>query len=122
MNKITIIGNLVAEPVARTTKDNINNCSFRVAVNEFGENKKTTYFDCTAWRNLADICQMYMYKGMKVYVEGKAHADPYIAKDGTAQGNVKISVQSVEFLSAKREAEPKAMEDMKDIDPDEIPF
>jgi len=128
MNRIYIIGNLVDNPVARTTPIGLNNSSFRVAVNEKkGEKNQATFFDCTAWDKLGEVCQKYLSKGSSVYVEGKAHCTPYIGKDGKAHGNVQISVQNIEFLSQKKQEEKKDsfkefVDSIGDLNPDDIPY
>ena len=54
MNKLTIIGNLTADPELRTIPSGASVCTFTVAVNRrFGkEDRQTDFFRVTAWRQL----------------------------------------------------------------------
>lgn len=126
MNQIIIIGNLTGDPTTRAIPNtNKEVCTFRVAVNEKrGENETTTYFDCSAWDKLGAVCQKFLSKGSKVFVEGRANTKPYVGKDGKAYGNVIISVSNIEFLTRKEEKQEvqAKMEDMANIDPLDIPF
>lgn len=75
MNKITIIGNLTANPDMRTTPNGVSVCSFTVAVNRRfagadGE-RQTDFFRVSAWRQLAENCGKYLEKGRKVAVIGE---------------------------------------------------
>ena len=128
MNQIIIIGNLVADPEARTTPSNKNLCSFRVAVNEkHTEKDYTQYFDVTAWEKLGDLCKQYLAKGSKVMVLGKAFCIPYVGKDQKAHGNVGIMAQSVEFLTRPQKKEDNVVEAAaqamaNDLSYDDIPY
>ena len=130
MNQLIIIGNLVKDPEARSTPEGKNNCAFRVAVNDKrADNTYTTYFDVTAWERLGESCYTYLKKGSKVLCIGRASSKPYIGKDGKAYGHVMLTASQVEFLTPVEKkddikaAATKAMEsDIKDMNPDDIPF
>ena len=118
MNQLLIVGNLVGDPVAKSTPTGKNNCAFRVAVNEKrGEEKVTTYFDITAWDRLGEICYTYLKKGSRVCCLGRASCRPYVGNDGKAYGNIMLTASQVEFLNPVKkddgikEAAEKAMAD-----------
>jgi single-strand DNA-binding protein len=105
MNKITLIGNLTANPELRSTPSGVSVCTFTIAVNRRFANadgeKQTDFFRINAWRGLADTCARYLEKGKKVAVIGELQARTYIAKDGTNRMSLDVSADEVEFLSPK---------------------
>lgn len=81
------IGRLTKDPVLRRVEVNgeqVPVCEFSIAVNYgYGQNKKTEYVDCVAWRRLAEIIANYFHKGRKIYVEGHQQTRKFtIEKDG----------------------------------------
>ncbi len=75
-NKIIIIGNLGRDPEARVAPSGDNVASFSLATSERRQNQPevTTWFNISAWGQLADIATQYLHKGSYVYVEGGANA------------------------------------------------
>lgn len=113
MNKLTIIGNLGRDPEMRFTPSGQAVTKFSVAStrqykNQAGEQvKETTWFSVEAWGKLAEICNQYLKKGSKVYVEGRLKPDKstgsphiYEKKDGTSGTSYEVAAISVEFLSS----------------------
>ena len=112
MNRISIIGNLTRDPELRTVNvagQQVNVCSFDVAVNERrGDRETTSYYRVSAWRGLADVCKSYLQKGRKVYVDGAPRVNAYIGNDGQPRGNIEINAQNVEFLSSRQDTQQTA--------------
>lgn len=77
LNKVMIIGNLGSDPEMRYTPTGRPVTSFSVAtsrswVTSEGEPREATeWFRVVAWGNLAEICNRYLSKGSRVYVEGR---------------------------------------------------
>jgi len=77
LNKVMIIGNLGSDPEMRYTPTGRPVTSFSVAtsrnwVTSEGEQREATeWFRVVAWGNLAEICNRYLRKGSRVYVEGR---------------------------------------------------
>ncbi len=77
LNKAMIIGNITRDPEARTTPTGQLVVHFGVATNftwtdQTGQRKEQAEFhNVVAWRKLAEICQQYLKKGSKVYIEGR---------------------------------------------------
>lgn len=130
MNKIFLIGNLTRDTDMKTTPNGIQVCSFTIAVKSKGKTAGgedvVQYFNCSAWRGLADICSRYLSKGKKVYVSGELFVRTYTAKDSTTKVSLDVQVAEVEFLSPKSESneeQPSAdANGFTDIDKSEIPF
>ena len=77
LNKVMIIGNLGSDPEMRYTPTGRPVTSFSVAtsrswVTSEGEPREATeWFRVVAWGNLAEICNRYLSKGSRIYVEGR---------------------------------------------------
>ncbi len=77
LNKVMIIGNLGSDPEMRYTPTGRPVTSFSVAtsrswVTSEGEPREATeWFRVVAWGNLAEICNRYLSKGSRAYVEGR---------------------------------------------------
>ena len=114
MNKLTIIGNLTADPELRTTQSGVNVCSFTVAVNrrrtQQNQNPEADFFRVSAWRELGVNCSKFLQKGRKVCVIGPVSVRTYQRNDGGAGASMEVQAQDVEFLS------PKASEIMDQIE------
>ena len=109
MNKLTIIGNLTADPELRTIPSGVNVCTFTVAVNRrYSSNKEerqTDFFRVAAWRQLGENCSRYLSKGKKVCVVGEVSARAYEGKDGTLRASLEVTADDVEFLSPRESQE-----------------
>lgn len=104
MLKMEILGNLVADPITRTITRNdteVSVTNFRIAINTgSGENRKTTYVDCAAWRGLGEVCQKYLTKGRQIWASGIPSVDHGI-KDGVIYDNLRMQIREIEFCGAR---------------------
>ncbi len=108
MNKVFLIGNLTRDPELTETSGGIKICRFAIAVNRNysggdGE-RKTDFFNCVAWRNLAETVARYTRKGIKVAVSGSIELRNYEDAQGVKRTAVDIVAQDVEFLTPKNGA------------------
>lgn len=77
LNKVMIIGRLGIDPEMRLTNSGSPVTTFRLAVGRQwrdgnGEGRdETEWFSVVAWNKLAEICNQYLTKGSRVYVEGR---------------------------------------------------
>ncbi len=112
MNKLFIIGNLTRDPELTETKNGTKVCRFTVAVtrsyySEGGE-RKTDYFNCSAWRMVGENVAKYCRKGSKVSVVGSVELRQYEDNKGNKLNSVDVLAQEVEFLS---KSESRSRED-----------
>lgn len=109
MNKLTIIGNLTADPELRTIPSGVNVCTFTVAVNRrYSSNKEerqTDFFRVTAWRQLGENCSRFLAKGRKVCVIGEVSARAFEGKDGAPRASLEVTADEVEFLSPRESSD-----------------
>ena len=98
LQKIEIIGNLVADAEAKVSQSGNEFVAFRVAVNEnLGDEKKATFFDVSYPKNNV---LPFLKSGVKVYVSGKLSISATLGKDGKAYLNAYIQGRDLELLGS----------------------
>lgn len=107
MNKIMLIGNLGKDPEMNYTPSGVAVTKFSLAVNrvtrsEAGEKQKETdWFNIVVWRQLAETCNTYLRKGMKVYIEGRLSQRTYVDRDGNQRTAIDVIANDMEMLTPK---------------------
>lgn len=132
MNKITLIGNLIKDPVLKAVPSGQSVCEFTIAVNRKSwktEEAISDLFRISAWRGLGETCNRFLEKGRKVCVMGELRATLFTDKEGTPKISLDVMADEVEFLSPRerrneeREDKPHPAQDgFTDISSDDIPF
>ena len=113
LNKVMLIGHLGDDVKIHYFEG--GNCIGRVpiATNESYTNKQTgEKVTNTDWHNIvvrnkaAEICEKYLSKGDKVYVEGRLKNRQWQAEDGTTKYTTEVHVQDFTFLTTKNDGAP----------------
>ncbi len=85
---------------------------FQLATNEVYINKTTNEkITSTEWHNLvvrnkaAELCEKYLSKGDKIYVEGRIKSRQWQAEDGSTKQTMEIQVTEFTFLTTKKDSE-----------------
>jgi single-strand DNA-binding protein len=111
LNKVMLIGHLGDEVKMHYFEG--GNCigRFPIATNESYTNKQTgERITNTDWHNIvvrnkaAEICEKYLSKGDKVYVEGRLKNRQWQGEDGVTRYTTEVHVQEFTFLSTKKES------------------
>jgi single-strand DNA-binding protein len=63
--------------------------------------EETEWFNIVAWRQLAEICERYLHKGSKVYLEGRLSQRKYTDREGVQRTSVEVIASEMEMLSPK---------------------
>ena len=107
MNKVILLGRLVADPELRQTQSGIATCSFTVAINngkdKDGNERDPDFISCKAWRQTAEFIAKWWSKGKMIALEGKFKTDKYQDKkypDVTHYSSY-VLVDNVEFCGDK---------------------
>lgn len=103
MNKITIIGRLTREAVLKETNSKIPYVRFTVACkskqkDETGE-QKTDFFNCIAWRGLAEVVSKYCKKGDQVGISGSMSSKTRKTEEGINTIDWELNVEDLDLLS-----------------------
>src|SRR6266566_9707640 len=107
LNKIMLIGNLGKDPELNVTAEGTPVTKFSLAVSRKTSNgeKETEWFYIVAWRQLAEICERYLHKGSKVYIEGRLTQRKYTDRESVQRTSVEVIANDMKMLDRKPEAE-----------------
>ncbi|MEA3245447.1 MAG: single-stranded DNA-binding protein, partial [Gemmatimonadota bacterium] len=113
LNKVTLIGNLGADPEIRTTSGGNKVAQFSLATSRqwnsaSGEKQeKTEWHKCVAWNQgsrgtgLADIIERYVRKGDKLFVEGRIEYRQYQDKENQTRYVTEVNVREIILLGGR---------------------
>jgi single-strand DNA-binding protein len=104
-----LIGNLTRDPELRYTPQGTGVCTFGMATNrswtpsDGGERQEETeYHRIVAWSKLGEICSQLLYKGRKVYVEGRMQTRRFTGQDGNEREITEVVIDSMIALGAPK--------------------
>lgn len=108
LNKIMLIGNAGREPEMTYTPSGSAVTKFSLAVsrrrNDKGSGEKiteTTWFNVVAWERLAEVCNQFVHKGSKIYVEGRMQSREYTDKDGVKRTVFEVIMSDMQLLDSR---------------------
>ena len=109
LNKIIIMGRLVADTELRQTASNVSNVKFTVAVDRNytpqGQEKQTDFISVVAWRQTAEFINKYFSKGSMIVVEGSLQTGSFADKNGVKRYTTDVIADQVYFAESKKNAE-----------------
>ena len=101
-NTVTVTGNATREPELRFTPSGQAVASFGIAVNRRWQNRQTqeweeavSFFDITAWAQLAENVAESVAKGTRVTVAGRLDQRSWETQDGEKRSKVEIVADDV---------------------------
>src|SRR5690554_6437619 len=110
LNKVMLIGHLGDDVKIHYFEGGNCIARFSIATNEVYINKTTNEkITSTEWHNLvfrnkaAELCEKYLSKGDKIYVEGRIRSRQWQTEDGVPKHTTEIQVAEFVFLSTKKE-------------------
>lgn len=148
LNRVQLIGNLTRDPELRYTPTGAAVCTFSLATNrswtsDNGEkHEESDFHRIVAWNKLAELCNQFLTKGRKVYVEGRLSTRNWTAQDGSQKSTTEVVIDDMILLdnkgSQKETEETQGSEEKKsskeekaekveeaptdEVMPDDIPF
>lgn len=106
VNKVTLVGNLGADPETRTTQNGKMVTELRVATSYgSGDSEKTEWHRVIVWDKAAEACSKFLKKGRQVFVDGRIQTRTYEDKEGVTKYTTEIVANEVKFLGGKPAAE-----------------
>ena len=107
LNRITIMGRLVADPEVRTVGDDVHVTTVRIAVDRDRVNKETgdrdaDFFDVVAWRGSCDFIAKNFCKGDPIVVDGRLQSRSWTDKDGNKRTAIEIIAENLYFGGPKK--------------------
>lgn len=103
MNTLIITGNLTRDCIHLQGKhEEIDLLLFSIANNEgCGDNKKTTFFDCSYARKSLTKLAPFLSKGTAVLLRGTPSIKEWASKDGTVHYSLSLKVGTLEIIGGK---------------------
>lgn len=106
LNKMTIIGNLGADPEVRYLDGGAVVATFNVATTEKYTNRngekveQTEWFRIELWNEQAKVAEKYLKKGNSVYVEGRLRTELWTDKEGKERTSLKVRASIMQLLGS----------------------
>ena len=125
LNRVSLIGNLTADPELHETSTGKKVAHFSLATNRYwkdkeGEDKKVTdYHKITAWQRLGEICGEYLKKGSSIFLEGQLKNRSYETKEGDKRYITEIVAKDVNILTWKKNKNGEVDARVETIDDEE---
>ncbi len=103
LNKVMIIGNLGRDPEVRSFQNGGKVCNLRIATSETWKDRNTgERRERTEWHSVAifseglvRVCEQYLRKGSKVYVEGQLQTRKWQDQNGQDRYSTEIVLQGL---------------------------
>ena len=125
MNRVVLIGRLVAMPQMTYSKNNAELAitQYTLAVTRNYKNANGEYdadfIRCVSYGKTAEFAAKYFRKGQKVAIGGRIQTGTYVNKDGAKVYTTDIIVSEQEFAESKKDTEDAAANtDSKDTQVD----
>jgi single-strand DNA-binding protein len=102
LNSILIEGNMVRDPLFRSTPKGTPLCTFSLASNRYfkqdsGLEKEVGFFEVETWAKLAEQCNNLGRKGRGIRVVGRLKQERWNGPDGKPKSRITIVAEHVEF-------------------------
>lgn len=120
INKVILLGNLGKDPEAKEIQSG-KVCNFSIATTRKWKDKDGNKAEETEWHNvsafgaLAGICEKYLRKGSKVYIEGRIHTRKWEDKEGKTQYSTSVIADDLKMLDGASDRKPAPVNDESDL-------
>ena len=104
MNLAVQVGHVVRDFEVQQTANGLEYVRFTLAVaSGYGDNKKTFFFDYSAWGKAAHALAQYAKQGTKLLVEAEPVQNRYTDKNGQKRSDIVFNIHQWEFAQKKGE-------------------
>lgn len=107
LNRIILMGRLVADPELKSTQSGVSVAIFRIAVERNytpqGQERQADFISCVAWRQTAEFISKYFAKGRMIALEGSLQSRNYEDKQGQKRTAYEVIVDHAYFADSKPE-------------------
>lgn len=108
LNKVMLIGNLTRDVEVRYTPSGTAVATFGLATNRSwsagdGQDRQeeVQFHRIVAWSKLADICGQLLFKGRKVYIEGRLQTRKFTGQDGQQREITEVVAENMMILDTR---------------------
>lgn len=103
VNKVILVGNLGRDPEVRSFQNGGKVCNLRIATSETWKDRNTgERREKTEWHSVAifseglvRVCEQYLRKGSKVYIEGKLQTRKWQDQSGADRYSTEVVIQGM---------------------------
>ncbi len=129
-NRVTLLGNIGADPELRVTSGGQSVLKIRMATSETYLDKnrvkqeKTEWHSVVCWGKQAEALGRFLQKGSKIFVEGSLQTSSYDNKEGQKVFKTEVNARNVLLCGgagAQRRDEPKS-DTNGDLGDDDVPY
>lgn len=123
LNKVILMGRLVAQPELKTTNTGLSVCSVCVAVDrnyvKQGAERQTDFVNVIAWRQTAEFLCKYFAKGQLIALDGSLQSRTYQDKNGNNRSVTEVVADNIYFTGDnKKNASGTAAQQKAQVDND----
>lgn len=108
VNKIILGGRIASDIELKTTPSGVSVVSFSIAVNrrggKQGEEQKSDFFSCVAWRGTAEFITRYFRKGSAICIFGVIENNNWTDNNGVTHYGNRVTVDEAYFVDSKADA------------------
>ncbi len=108
LNKVMLIGNLTRDPEVRYTPQGTAVATFGLATNRSwstgdgaDRQEETQFHRIVAWSKLAEIVGQLLFKGRKVFIEGRLQTRKWTTQDGQQREMTEIVAENMMVLDTR---------------------
>lgn len=114
LNKVILIGYMVADPELKQTGGGVSVCSFRIGVGrKMSKEPVSDFIDIVAWRQAAEFVCRYFRKGQPIQVVGSLQGRSWEDKQGQKRYTLEVVADELGFVEKQGEGYTKTQEKMK---------
>ena len=109
LNKVFLIGNLTRDVELKYTAQGTAVATFGLATNRSwvgsdGQRQEdATFHRVVAWSKLAEICNQLLFKGRKVFIEGRIQTRKWTSQDGQEREVTEIVAENMVILDNRQQ-------------------
>ncbi|MEI6691062.1 MAG: single-stranded DNA-binding protein [bacterium] len=108
LNKVMLIGNLTRDPEVRYTPQGTAVATFGLATNRSwstgdgaDRQEETQFHRIVAWSKLAEIVGQLLFKGRKIFIEGRLQTRKWTTPDGQQREMTEIVAENMMVLDTR---------------------
>lgn len=119
INRVSILGHVVADPQIKVTKSGKSVSSFSIATNnewydDEGETKKSADFHrIVAWEKMAELCSNHLKKGSPVMVEGRLTNRSYEGADKNTHYITEVVLKDLYLFGMRKDRQTVDAEELQ---------
>ncbi len=110
INKVILVGNLGADPEARSTQSGVTVANLRVATTDRRKDRDSgEWIDHTEWHRVvlfgrtAEVAEQYLRKGSRIYLEGRLQTRKWQDQEGRDRYNTEVVGNDMMMLDRRGE-------------------